>query len=171
MYKNNFIRLYSLFLIASLLSCNQLSARETCSRIAKVNYQDILVDSSSTQKGEGLRYFLEKDAIAKSYLDKYQDGTQIKWENAIVGTAGSLLAIGGLLSSDNRKKTSLVIMGASLIVVNFLMAKTLETTNEKNLIKAINEYNKRNYPKIFFSPLSYSNKLDYGISIAKSWRF
>ena len=30
---------------------------DTCSRIATINYQDILIDTSSTKKGEGLRYY------------------------------------------------------------------------------------------------------------------
>ena len=45
---------------------------ETCSRKAIVNYQEILVDGGSNKKGEGLRFYLEKDKYSKELLDKYQ---------------------------------------------------------------------------------------------------
>lgn len=128
-------------------------AAETCSRVAIINYQEVLVDTNSTQKGEGLRFHLEKDATALSYLDKYQEGTQIKWHNAILGTTGTTLILTALISnaSDNNKQ-SLIIGGASLILINFLVARTLEITNEANLLKAVEEYNKRNLPRIYFGP-------------------
>lgn len=128
-------------------------AQETCSRVAIINYQEVLVDTNSTQKGEGLRYHLEKDEGAKDYLDKYQDGTKIRWQNAALGTLGTTMLIGGLINkNEGLGKSSLAIGGVALIVVNFLMAKTYEKSNEKNLTRAIEEYNKRNLPRIYFGP-------------------
>ena len=128
-------------------------AAETCSRVAVINYQEVLVDTNSTQKGEGLRFHLEKDATALSYLDKYQEGSQIKWHNAILGTTGTTLILTALVSNaSDKNRQSLIIGGASLILINFLVARTLEITNETNLLKAVEEYNKRNLPRIYFGP-------------------
>lgn len=48
-------------------------AEKTCSRVATINYQQVLVDAGSNKKGEGLRFYLEKDPISKKLLDKYQE--------------------------------------------------------------------------------------------------
>lgn len=153
-----------------------LIAAETCSRVAIVNFQEVLVDTNSTQKGEGLRFHIEKDATAVSYLDKYQEGSKIKWHNAILGTTGTTLILSALISnaSDNNKQ-SLLIGGASMILVNFLVARTLEITNESNLLKAVEEYNKRNLPRIYFGPGSDgsrdpSNRSPY-VKLEKGWNF
>ncbi len=153
-----------------------LKAAETCSRVAIINYQEVLVDTNSTQKGEGLRFHLEKDATALSYLDKYQEGSKIKWHNAILGTTGTTLILTALISnaSDNNKQ-SLIIGGASLILINFLVARTLEITNESNLLKAVEEYNKRNLPRIYFGPGNSAARNPSGrsphIGIEKGWSF
>ncbi len=151
-------------------------ASQVCSRVAIINYQEILVDTSSTQKGEGLRYYIEKDKVAKGFLDEYQDGTQIKWQNAALGTLGSGFMIGGLFASDGTDtKKTLLIGGAAMIIVNFFIARTLEFNNERNLNKAIEEYNKRNLPKIFFYPEGLpsdsSQSPGLGMAIIKDWSF
>ena len=150
-------------------------AVETCSRVAVINYQEVLVDTNSTEKGEGLRYHLDKDPVAKSYLDKYQEGTQIHWENAVMGTLGTGMLIGGILSQgDTGSRGPLLIGGATIMIVNFLVAKTFENSNEENLNKAIEEYNKRNLPKIYFNPGQSSSKdRDNGVSflLNKTWTF
>jgi hypothetical protein len=157
------------------LSVNTQAA-ETCSRVAIINYQEVLVDTNSTQKGEGLRFHLEKDATALSYLDKYQEGTQIKWHNAILGTTGTTLILTALVSnaSDNNRQ-SLIIGGASLILINFLVARTLEITNEANLLKAVEEYNKRNLPRIYFGPGNNAARNPSGrsphVMVEKGWSF
>ncbi len=134
---------------------------ETCGRTAIINHQEILVDHDSTKKGEGLRHHIKKDPVAENYLNLYQDGTKIKIANAIVGTAGSLTFLTGLLVSDsgNSKKT-MMIGGAALIIVNFLMAKTLEHKNEEYLTRSIEEYNRRNPSKIYFGPSDIDNDND-----------
>ena len=169
MFKTSLLALFIFF-----ASTAQLKAVETCSRVAIINFQEILVDTNSTEKGEGLRYYLDKDPQAKMYLEKYQEGTQIKWQNALLGTAGSTMLIGGLLTSDSDKKQTFLISGATLIALNFLVARTLEMVNEDNLNKAIEEYNKRNLPKIYFSPegnkqSSSSNR--FRLMLAKNWSF
>ena len=165
----------TLNLIFFFFIINELAAVETCSRVAIINYQEVLVDTSSNRKGEGLRFYLEKDKTANSYLDKYQEGTKIKLENALMGTVGTSMILGGILSNAQKtKKQSLLIGGATLMILNFLVAKTRETSNEKNLEKAVEEYNKRNIPKIYFNPEESSNRnLEPGVSffLQKSWSF
>lgn len=149
-------------------------AVDTCSRIAIINYQEVLVDTNSTEKGEGLRYHLEKDPVAKNYLDKYQQGTQIRWQNAVLGTVGTGLLIGGALVQNGGSKSPMIIGGITTMIVNFLLAKTSEKSNEENLNKAIEEYNKRNLPKIYFNPGQSSSKDgDSKVSflLNKSWTF
>lgn len=155
--------------------CSVMSS-EICSRVAIINYQETLVDTNTNQKGEGLRYHLEKDEMAKLYLNKYQQGSEIKWENAILGTLGSGLVISGLMSHSNREnRKNFLISGFSLILINFLMAKTFEYANEGNLLRAIEEYNKRNLPKIFFKPVTKIDKKGWSFKpalfLAKSWEF
>lgn len=149
---------------------------ETCSRVATVNYQEVLVDANSSQKGEGLRFYLEKDKVAESYLNAYQEGSQVKWHNAVMGTTGTGLIVAGLFTnSTSNNKESLLIGGAAMILVNFLISKTQETANEQNLRRAIDEYNQRNLPRINFGQESsfYRDKGPRRTSIAlsKTWDF
>lgn len=166
--------LFLLVLFFTILSQN-LSAVETCSRVAIINYQEVLVDANATEKGEGLRYHLEKDPIAKQYLDSYQKNSGIKWPNAILGTAGTGLILMGVLASNSEDRQVYVISGAATILVNFLIARTVEVTNEGNLNKAIEEYNKRNLPKIYFNPENNSQGSvsfpGFKIGLAKDWSF
>jgi hypothetical protein len=134
------------------------SAMETCSRTAIINYQEVLVDTNSNQKGEGLRYYLEKDLIAKDYLNKYQDGTRLKWYHAVPGSIGSALVLTGVLSPGDNNRRSFIVGGVALILVNFLISKTFEAANEENLQKSIEEYNKRNLPLIHFNQLKDQNR-------------
>lgn len=163
------------FLLLVFFATGQSQAVETCSRIAIINYQEVLVDTNSTEKGEGLRFHLEKDRTAKNYLEKYQEGTKLKWENAALGTLGTTMMLGGILTNNNdERKQTLLIGGATFMIINFLVAKTMESSNEQNLIKAIEEYNKRNLPKIYFNPeQQYDGSLGPGVSFSvnKSWSF
>ena len=146
------LRIFLLTFILSSLLANTTDAVETCSRIAIINYQEVLVDSNASEKGEGLRYQLEKDPVAKEYLDTYQKNSAIRWPSAVLGTAGTGLLIFGFFSSDSQDRQIYLISGGATILVNFLIARTLEVTNEANLDRAILEYNKRNLPKIYFNP-------------------
>ena len=147
---------------------------DICSRVAVINFQEVLVDTGNNQKGEGLRYYLEKDELAKSYLDTYQKGTQIKWQNTLTGSVGLGFLVGGLLSTNKKTKKSLLIGSAVLVFANVVIAKSLEYSNEGNLLRAVEEYNKRNIPKIHLlsgreRELSSSNSLSF--MLQKSWPF
>ena len=148
-------------------------ATNTCSRTAIINGQKVLVDTNYSERGEGLRFHLEKDPIAEKYLNKYQEGTKINWANTALGTIGTILIISGILnSSDETKRNKLLIGGASLMTVNFFLYKTLENSNEKNLRRSIHEYNKRNSPKIFFDNENReSPSTDLTIGLSKTWSF
>ena len=163
-----------LILVLSIVLHNKAYSAEACSRIAIINYQEVLVDTNSTQKGEGLRFHLQKDEKAKENLDKYQKGTQIRWQNSLLGSLGTGLVLSSfLINSESNNKRSLLIGGATIIAINFLVAKTLDASNEKNLINAIDEYNKRNLPKIYFTPKTSEgrNPTGYEIGLGKTWNY
>jgi hypothetical protein len=131
---------------------------ETCSRVATINYQEVLVDVSSSNRGEGLRYYLAKDAVAKELLDEYQHNNRPTLGNAAMSTFGTAMIIGGLLRGPEGRddtltsRNFLLIGGATLIAVSYLIAKTNQYNNEYLLSKSVEEYNKRNTPRIFFTP-------------------
>ena len=161
-------------LILLINSIEQVFAIETCSRVAIINYQEVLVDSNSSDKGEGLRYHLEKDETAKQYLDTYQKNSGFIWPNAALGTIGTGLILLGFFNDNSEDRRVLLISGASTMLLNFFVAKTLEITNEENLTRAVEEYNKRNLPKIYFSPeenRSQSDFFQYKVALSKSWSF
>ena len=150
---------------------------ETCSRIAIINYQEVLIDANTSEKGQGLRYHLEKDPIALQYLNTYQKNSGIKWPSAVLGTAGTGLLLLGFFNSNPEDRRTYIITGAATILVNFLVARTLEITNEVNLNKAIEEYNKRNLPKIFFNPENLEgsqSQIDFSkikLGLVQQWTF
>jgi hypothetical protein len=166
---------FLLFILFNLILTYKAKAVETCSRIAIINYQEVLVDANASEKGEGLRYNLEKDPIAKEYLNTYQKNSNIRWPTAMLGTAGSALMLYGFFTVDSQDRQIYLISGTATILVNFLIARTLEITNEVNLNRAVEEYNKRNLPKIFFNTLPdlqgnlYFPTIKVGLS--KDWSF
>lgn len=148
---------------------------ETCSREATINYQEVLVDVSSKGRGEGLRYYLEKDPIAEELLNEYQENNRPTWKSAALSTLGSAMILGGLLRTSGgesetlTQRNSLIFGGATLIAVSYLISKTNQYNNEYLLLKSIEEYNKRNTPKIFFSPTDPRNGLGLGIGIGQEF--
>lgn len=168
------IKLSVIFALTWLASTG-ISHAETCSRIAVVNFQEILVDTNSTQKGEGLRFYLEKDKEAETYLNIYQKNAEIKWHNALLGSAGTGLALAGLFtSSDRNARQTLLIGGATMILVNFFVSKTQENANEVNLKRAVEEYNQRNLPRIYFESETsnyQNNSAPVGFALSKTWDF
>jgi len=134
-----------------------------------------LIDSNATQKGEGLRHYLEKDKVASDFLEKYQDGTKVQWHNAALGTLGTSMIISSFfVNSTGSNKKTLLIGGITSIVINFLMARTYEASNEKNLDRAIQEYNKRNLPQIEYnqSGLGNTKSTSYKtVYLEKKWSF
>ncbi|EQC51689.1 hypothetical protein [Bacteriovorax sp. DB6_IX] len=161
-----------IFLILFLLFTHvMVSADEACSRIAIINQQEVLIDPSSTRKGEGLTYHLQKDQKAYEYLKKYQSSSEDKWRPAIIGSIGTGLILTAFISNaDDKNRKGLLIAGASTLLVNFLITKTIESSNEQYLYKAIEEYNKRNLPKIFLKT-DEQGQVTPGAYLEKSWSF
>jgi len=147
-------------------------AAETCSRVATINYQDVLVDVSANGKGEGLRYYLEKDTAAKQLLDEYQENNRSTWKSAAPSTLGVAMILFGFLrpnSGENEAITSknfLLIGGMTLIAVGYGVSKTTQASNEVFLKRSVEEYNKRNSPKIFFSPTDPRNGVGLGMGVS-----
>ena len=144
-----------------------------CSRVALVNYQEVLVDLSSSQKGEGLRYYLEKDKISKELLDKYQRGGKVNWKTTFVGSVGTLTLLSSLfLNTDRSTKKTIRFSGVFLLIINFLLANSYEENNEVFLRRAVEEYNKRNLPKVEFPSLTKKEKCcSPSLIIGKTWSF
>ncbi len=140
-----------IFIAIMIVRISYVRATETCSRIAIINHQEILTDTNTGNKGEGLRYYLERDEVAKKYLNIYQDGTQIKTINTVLGSIGTIFLLSGIISNNSSgMRDNFLIGGATAISLNFLITKTLNFANESNLENAINEYNKRHLPRIYF---------------------
>jgi antibiotic biosynthesis monooxygenase (ABM) superfamily enzyme len=154
-----------------------LHAIESCSRIAIINHQEVLVDSSSSVRGDGLRFYLEKDDTAKQYLDQYQKNSRPSLHSAGLSTLGSVMTIAGLLTQNDTSsffnRNVLIGSGLSLILLNYFVSQTYQYNNEQNLLKAVEEYNKRNFPKIYFSVgKDFNGKSDsYGINFGYSKDF
>lgn len=145
---------------------------ETCSRVAIINYQEVLVDAGSNKKGEGLRFYLEKDTQSKALLDEYQDKNRPTIWGAATSTVGSLMILSGLVQTDSgnsQNRTSLLLGGGILVALSYLTSKTLQYNNEVLLKKSIDQYNKRNLPRIYFSPTQDSGKLGVGLGVSKEF--
>lgn len=163
----------------TILICFMLAsavyAEETCSRVATINYQEVLVDVSSKSRGEGLRYYLEKDQVSKSLLDEYQENNRPTWKSAALSTLGTGMMLAGLLRTSDGSSESftgrnfLLFGGATMITVSYLISKTNQYNNEYLLSKSIEEYNKRNTPKIFFSPTDPKNGIGLGIGLGQEF--
>ncbi|EPZ50414.1 hypothetical protein M902_1329 [Bacteriovorax sp. BAL6_X] len=160
-----------IFIITSLLFSLVTHANdETCSRVAVINQQEILIDPSSSLKGEGLRYHLEKDKVALSYLNDYQSLQEDIWRPAVMGTIGSGLILSAFLTNpSSNTRRSLIASGTVVLILNYLLTKTIQTSNEELLYKSINEYNKRQEPKIFLKSDDQINTPE--VYIEKSWSF
>lgn len=163
----------TILVLAMMIASSAFSA-ETCSRVATINYQEVLVDVSSQNRGEGLRYYLEKDEVSKALLNEYQENNRPTWKSAVLSTFGTAMILGGLLrtSAGNNELTNrnfLLFGGASLIGISYLISKTNQYNNEYLLMKSIDEYNKRNSPKIYFSPLDPQNKLGFGVGVGQEF--
>ncbi len=150
-------------------------AAETCSRVATINYQEVLVDVSSNNRGEGLRYYLEKDQTAKDLLDEYQANNRPSWKTAALSTFGTAMIIGGFLrtgSGENETLTNrnnLIVGGISMIAVSYLVSRTNQYRNEYLLQKSVDEYNKRNTPKIYLTPLDAPKGMGFGVGVGKEF--
>lgn len=143
---------------------------DTCSRVATVNYQEVLVDTSSSNLGEGLRYYLQKDQVAKELLDEYQTNNKSTWKSAALSTGGIGMIVGGLVLTDGgNARNALLFGGLGAIVLSYLISKTNQHNNEYLLQKSVEEYNKRNTPRIYFSPTGTKENAGFGMGVAQEF--
>lgn len=158
-----------------MVAINSAFASETCSRVAIINYQEVLVDTSSNSKGEGLRFYLQKDPNAKKLLDQYQDKNKPSVLTTASSTLGSAMIIGGLLQTDENtsgitNRETLIYGGFLLSTISYLVSKTLQYNNEELLQRAVEQYNKRNLPRIYFSPYQDNNSnFTIGVGVQKEF--
>ena len=167
---------FILLLFLTPLAFN-VSAAETCGRTAIINNREVLLDTSSLQKGEGLRSWLERDKKALKHFNLYRRGGRIHWSSTLLGTLGPTSLIAGLLTnSDKKRKKTFFTWGAVLVLANFLISGTRTTANESHLEEAIDQYNKRHTPKIHFEP-NHRQKKDFpfkkkvSLFLKKDWNF
>ena len=120
-----FLRFFLLFLL--IFGSMQVFSVETCSRIAIINYQEVLVDSNTSEKGEGLRFHLEKDPAALEYLNIYQKKSAVKWPSAVLGPAGTGLLLYGFFNSDSEDRRLYIISGTATIQTKFCDVPDLKT--------------------------------------------
>lgn len=141
---------------------------ESCSRTAIINYQEVLIDSANSLKGEGLRPYLAKDKVALNYLDKYQKNARPSFKSSFLGTTGVTLSLLSFTTNSEHKapwnSKVLLTTGITLIFVNYLFNNTLQKANEENLDKAIEEYNLKHRPKIEFTPEASNDNIPSGFS-------
>lgn len=148
---------------------------QTCGRTALINYQEILVDLSSKNRGEGLRYYLEKDPISEHLLNEYQKNNRPTWRNAALSTLGSAMILSGVLTNQENgggqftNKNFLIFGGMTMIAVSYLTLKTNQYKNEYLFLKSIEEYNKRNTPKIYFSPTGFGQNMGGGLGVRQNF--
>lgn len=166
------LKLTVLILFALL---GEVFAAETCSRVATINYQEVLVDVSSNNRGEGLRYYLEKDPIAKDLLNEYQENNRPSWKTAALSSAGTGMLLVGLLrtgsgeSESLTNRNNLLVGGISMIAISYLISRTNQYRNEYLLQRSVDEYNKRNTPKIYLTPLDAPKGMGLGVGVGKEF--
>jgi hypothetical protein len=163
------------FIILFLLPL-RLSANESCSRVAVINYQEVLVDAGTSNRGEGLRYYLQRDPVAKKLLEEYQENNRPRWQSAALSTVGTAVTLAGIMRSNEGRndsltgKNTLIFGGLTMIAVSYLISRTNQYSNEWILQRAIEEHNKRNTPRIFFSPEPSQNRgSGFGLGIQKDY--
>lgn len=163
-------------LLSGILCLPSAAVAETCSRVASINYQEVLVDVSANNLGEGLRYYLAKDQVARELLDEYQANNRPSLGNAALSTFGTAMILGGLLRGPEGREDTLtsrnflLVGGATMIAVSYLITKTNQYNNEYLLSRSVEEYNKRNTPRIIFTPtITPRNGVGAGIGIGQEF--
>lgn len=164
-----------LLFLTILFTLNHAKSQEICSRVATINYQSVIVDTSSNKKGEGLRFYLQKDSEALALLDEYQQKSKPSALSTTISTAGSVFILAGLASSKRNSTSSylnrnnLIYGGLFLVGISYLTTKNIQSNNEVILKKAIDQYNKRNTPKIFFNPIDTDGNLGVGMGVSQEF--
>ena len=149
-------------------------AAKPCERVATVNHQEIPLETVSSGKGEGLRPYLEKDENALRHLDRYQERNRIRPFNTLLGIAGPGFLVAGLvLEPRSEEKKTFLTWGVVLVATNFLVTRAIQGTSESYLEKAVEEYNKRNSPRIElnFLPDPFPPKKSMVLMVKKDWSF
>ena len=162
------------FIIFIFFNYSVFSAQNKCSRTVQINGKNVSIDASSTQKGEGLRYYLSKDPIAYQYFEQYTDSNKPNWRRIGVSTFGIGLITAGLLSSNETKnifykRDTLFYSGIGIVALSFLYAKTKQGEKEVWLEKSVKEYNKRSQPKIYWAPQYAPEKQGWGLTISREY--
>lgn len=162
-----------IFIFAILLTAGA-QAVEPCGRTAVVNYQEVLVDASSSNQGEGLRYYLQKDPLAKRLLDEYQENNRPRWQGAALSTFGTAMVIGSFMRSTDEGdaltgRNTLLYGGITMIAVSYLISRTQQHNNEELLQRSVEEYNKRNSPRIYFSADPSNSRTGYGVGVQQEF--
>lgn len=162
------------FILFILVHFSSFSAKNNCSRTVIINGKKIAIDTSSTQKGQALRYYLSKDPIASEYFEQYTEANKPHWKRIGASTLGVGLILGSLVSSNNTKnnlfkRDTLLYSGLGIVALSFLYAKTKDNENEVWLNKAIDEYNKRSSPKIYWLPQYQPEKASWGLMIGTEY--
>lgn len=159
-------------IIVFILIINVSFSAEVCSRRAIVNYQEILVDGGSNKKGEGLRFYLEKDNHSKELLNEYQAKNKPTIWAAATSTFGSFMILSGLLQTNENEgvqnRNTLLFSGGILVALSYLVTKTTQYNNEDILKRAVDQYNKRNLPRIYFSPTN-NETPGFGIGVTQDF--
>jgi hypothetical protein len=164
-----FLKLITIF----ILLATQANSAETCSRVAIINYQEVLVDAGASKKGEGLRFYLEKDTQAKDLLNEYQERNRPTIWGAATSTLGSVMILAGLVQTNNdgnvQNKNTFILGGAVLIAMSYLTSKTLQYNNETLLKNAVDQYNKRNLPQIYFTAPTKEENSGFGLGFTQEF--
>lgn len=174
MLDKQFFVTFTIFVALIGFSHRAVALEAKCGRTAEINGENIAIDASTTQKGEGLRFYLTKDPEAKKYFDEYTESNKPNWKRIGVSTFGMGLIIGGFLSSNDTdndffKRDTLLVSGVTIVALSFVYAKTRQSEKEVILQKSINEYNKRNEPKILITPQYRQDNDGWGIIMSREF--
>jgi hypothetical protein len=92
---------------------------------------------------------------------------------AATSTIGGLMILSSFLQTDTNStesdRASTLTIGASLIALSYLASKTIQIANEELLQRAVNEYNKRNVPRIFFTPYQDGDSSGIGVGFQQEF--
>jgi hypothetical protein len=114
--------------------------------------------------------------VAKKLLESYQENNRPRWQSAALSTFGTALTLAGIVRSGEGRnetltgKNTLIFGGLTMIAVSYLISRTNQYNNEWLLQRSIEEHNKRNTPRIFFSAEPDKNRgSGFGLGIQKDY--
>lgn len=145
------------------------NANQTCSRKAIYKNQEILIDGYTGVSGSGLNKIMKDHPKAMAHLKNYQELNDVKVFNLVSGTVSTASLLTGLLyTGEKSNKNNLLLFGGIVALINFLTTKTIQFYNERELVLAIDEFNKTSDNQI---NLSSKTENKPSIYINKSWSF